>query len=89
MSNMSTNIEDGSKGFLGKEQRFEPRELDFIFDSLMRCAADWKDRGTLEQYTVWNLLDKVQGLRGDRFSPAFRNGDQPKVVRATVREAPY
>jgi hypothetical protein len=84
---MSTTAESGgSKGYLENKQ-FEPRELDFIFDSLMRCAAHWKDWGTLEQYKIWHLLKKVDGMRAGSFSPAFRNGDHPKVVSATTREA--
>jgi len=66
------SISEGSKGYLEENKQFEPRELDFIFDSLMRCAADWKEWGTLEQYKIWELLKKVDGMREGRFSPAFR-----------------
>jgi hypothetical protein len=80
----------GSKGYPEeKQQQFEPLELDFIFDSLMRSAADWKDWGLLEQYTVWKLLKKIDVMREGKFSPAFRNGDHPKVVTATTREAKW
>jgi len=90
---MTTEREEssGSKGYLEEEvkQQFEPRELDYIFDSLMR-AADWKDWGTNEQYRVWNLLRKVHVMRKGRFTPAFRNGDHPRAVTATTtREAPW
>lgn len=84
--------DSGSKGYPEREeevrQHFEPRELDYIFDSLMRCAADWKYFGTNEQYRVWNLLKKIDRMRLGRFTPAFRNGDNPKTVTAeVVREA--
>ena len=89
---MSTTGEGrgGSNGYLEEErQHFEPRELDYIFDSLMRAAADWKDWGTNEQYRVWNLLKKVDRMRVGRFTPAFRNGDHSRTMTATAREAPW